>query len=128
MDAIAERIKTALNAADLSAFRELLDPEVTWGAPHARNPSCKNRDQVLAWYLRGKESGVEGHASEVDVLGQCVLVGLTLRHSPSAQERGGTALRWQVHTIRNGHVIDIVGFDDRGEAIAFAQSRPQPDS
>jgi hypothetical protein len=41
-------VRKALAAEDLSAFRELLDPAVTRGAPGARNPSCKTRDQLLA--------------------------------------------------------------------------------
>jgi ketosteroid isomerase-like protein len=120
--AIAKRIKAALDAGDLSTFRELLDPEVRWGPPHAKNPSCKSRDQVIAWYERGKASGVEGRVSAVEVLGHCVLVSLTVHGTPEAKERGGFALRWQVHTVADGRVIDIVGFDDRSEATAYAET------
>jgi ketosteroid isomerase-like protein len=119
---IAKRIKAALDAGDVSTFRQLLDPEVRWGPPHSRNPACKSRDQVIAWYERGKASGVEGRVSEVEVLGHCVLVGLTVRGTPEAKERGGSALRWQVHTVADGRVIDIVGFDDRNDATAYAET------
>jgi ketosteroid isomerase-like protein len=119
---IAKRIKAALDAGDVSTFRELLDPEVRWGPPHAKNPGCKSRDQVMAWYERGKASGAEGRVSEVEVLGHCVLVGLTVRGTPEAKERGGFALRWQVHTVADGRVIDIVGFDDRNDAKAYAET------
>jgi hypothetical protein len=118
--ALADRIKAALDGGDVSAFGELLDPQVHWGSPH--NPGCKSRDQVIAWYERGKASGVEGRVSEVEILGHCVLVGLTVRGTPEAKERGGFALRWQVHTVADGRVIDIVGFDDRNDATAYAET------
>ena len=54
MDEIAVLVRKALAAQDLSAFAELLDPAVTWGVPGSRGPSCKSRNQVLAWY-RGVE-------------------------------------------------------------------------
>ena len=69
MEDIAQQVRIALEAADLSAFSDLLDPDVHWGAPDARRPSCKNRDQVLAWYQRGRESGVRARVSEVGVFG-----------------------------------------------------------
>lgn len=123
MEAIAERIKIALDTSDLSAFQDLLDPDVTWGPPHAKEPSCKNRDQVLSWYERGKASGVEGRVSGVEILGECVLLGLVVRGTEAAQERGGAAMRWQVDTVRDGRVIEIVGFDDHDEAITYAEAR-----
>jgi hypothetical protein len=122
MEDIARRVRMALDTSDLTAFRELLDPDVKWGAPHDRNPSCRNREQVIAWYERGKSSGVEGRVSEIEILGECLLVSLTVRGTQAAEERGGSALRWQVQTVRNGLVIDIVGFDDRNDAIAYAET------
>jgi hypothetical protein len=123
MEAIAKKIRTAMDTSDLAAFQELLDPHVTWGAPHASNPSCKSRDQVIAWYQRGKQSGVEGRVCDVEILGECVLIGLVVRGSEAAQDRGGAAMRWQVDTVRNGRVIEIVGFDDHFEAIEYAEEK-----
>jgi len=118
MEGLARQVRVALEAADLSAFSDLLDPDVTWGAPDARRPACQNRDQVLRWYRRGKESGTEARVSEVAVFGDRILVEMTVRNTQAADERGGVALRWQVLTVRDGRVVDIVGFDDRTEAVA----------
>jgi len=118
MEAIAQTVLTAMGSEDVAAFAELLDPNVTWGAPDAPHPTCKNRKQVLSWYERGRESGVRGQASEVAVFGDRLLVTLTVRGTQGAQERGGVALRWQVLTVRDGRIIDIVGFDDRMDAMA----------
>jgi ketosteroid isomerase-like protein len=119
MDEIAVLVRNALAAEDLSAFTELLDPAVTWGAPGARNPSCKNRNQVLAWYQRGRDAGVRGSVHDVEVLGDRLLVSMSVRGTEGAMERGGAALRYQVLTVRSGKVVDIVGFDDKTEALSY---------
>ena len=120
MDEVAGLVRNALAAEDLSAFTELLDPEVTWGAPDARNPSCQNRNQVLAWYQRGRDAGVRGSLYDVEVLGDRLLVSMSVRGTENARDRGGAALRYQVLTIRSGKVVEIVGFDDRTEALSYA--------
>jgi ketosteroid isomerase-like protein len=122
MEALAEKVRTALESADLSAFAELLDPDVSWGAPGARTPACRNRDQVLSWYERGRESGVTAQVSDVTVLGVKLLVTLVVANTGEARQRGGDALRWQVLTTRHGRVVDIVGFDDRLDALAHAEA------
>ncbi len=123
MQDVARRVRLALDGADIEAFEELLDPDVTWGAPDARRPTCQNRAQVLRWYRRRRASGVEATVSEVVVFGQRLLVGLTVRGTGSAIERGGASARWQVLTVRNGLVVDIVGFDDRRDAVDRAGSQ-----
>jgi ketosteroid isomerase-like protein len=118
MEALAERIKAALQSADLSTFRDLLDPSVRWGAPGDPAPACQNREQVLAWYQRSRDGGVRASVDEV-VLGEGkLLIGLTLANARPG--RDGGAERWQVLTLRNGRVVDIRGFDDRSEAMAIA--------
>ncbi len=120
IEALAEQVRKALMSEDLSAYSELLDPDVRWGAPGARNPSCNNRNQVLAWYQRGKEAGVRGSVYGVEVRGDRLLVSMSMRGTESARERGGAALRFQVLTVRDGRIVDIVGFDDKAEALSHA--------
>jgi hypothetical protein len=118
MDEVAGLVRNALTADDLSAFTELLDPAVTWGAPGARNPSCKTRKQVLAWYQRGRDAGLRGSVYDVEVLGHRLLVSMSVRGTENAKDRGRVALRFQVLTIRSGKVVEIVGFDDKKEALS----------
>lgn len=125
MEQVAEQVRAALAAEDLSAFTGLLHPDVTWGTPGARNPACKNRRQVLAWYQRGREAGVRGSVFDVEVIADRLLVSMSVRRTQSARERGGAALRYQVLTVRNGKIVDIVGFDDKVEAIDHA-GKPSP--
>ena len=118
MHQVAGRVRAALAAEDLSAFTELLDPAVTWGPPGARKPTCRNRNQVLAWYQRGHEAGIRGSVFDIEVIGDRLLVSMSLRGTESARERGGAALWYQVLTVRNGRIVDIVGFDDKADARA----------
>lgn len=118
---LAAQVRIALNAADLSAFEDLLDPDVRWGAPDDPSPSCKNREQVLAWYRRGRESGVRARVTEVVVGADRIVVGLAVTGTLTAQETGREADRWQVLTVHAGRITDIVGFDERTEAFARAE-------
>lgn len=121
MSRLAEQVKRALAVGDVSAFADLLDPDVTWGAPGARTATCQNRNQVLNWYRRAQESGVQGNVSDVEVIGDRLLVSLIVRGTEGARARGGTAQRFQVLTVRDSRIIEIVGFDDRTEALSHAQ-------
>jgi len=123
METIAGKVRIALESADLSAFKELLDPDVHWGAPDARRPACRNRDQVIDWYQRGRDAGVRGDVSDVAICGEQLLVTMTVRGTGDAEERGGAALRWQVLAVDRGRVVDIVGFDDRADAVAYIDKR-----
>lgn len=121
MDELAEAVREALAGRDVSAFADLLGPDVTWGAPGAPHPTCTNRTQVLTWYQRARESGIHGRATNVEVIGDRLLVSLVVRGTDDARERGGTALRCQVLTARAGQSVDIVGFDDKADALSYAQ-------
>ncbi len=115
--AIAERVRAALESGDLTAYAELLDPEVRWGAPDDPNPSCQNRRQVLAWYERGQEAGVRARVTEVVAHGDKILVGLTVT-GRAAADADVAVDRWQVLTVADGRVVDIRAFDDRADAAA----------
>jgi hypothetical protein len=54
------------------------------------------------------------------VRGDQILIGLKVAGNRAADARSGEAERWQVLTVRGGRVVDIVGFDERGEAAARA--------
>ncbi len=118
---LAGRVRAALESADLSAIADLLDPEVRWGAPNDPSPACQNRDQVLNWYRRGAEAGTRARVTEIVVKGDRIVVGLAVVDTNSAAEHGGEMERWQVLTVRAGLVVDIVGYDDRPEALARAR-------
>jgi ketosteroid isomerase-like protein len=109
---IAEPVRAALEASDLHALSALLSPDVQWGAPGDPAPACRNRGDVLAWSRRGRAAGTRAQVTEVDVVGDALLVGLMV-------DRGGSAgERWQVLTIGPDGVRDIRGHEDRASAVA----------
>jgi len=118
MDQIAGQVRGALQTADLTGYRELLDPNVTWGAPDDKHPSCRNRDQVLAWYRSGRAKGVRANVIETVVRNEKILVGLGVFDGHSPSDSGEVANRWQILTVKNGFVVDIRGFEERDDAIS----------
>lgn len=123
---LAAQVATALEAADLSDYAELLDPAVTWGPPEEPSAGCRSRGQVLEWYERGRSSGVRASVTEIAVCGSKILAGLLVTGRPPSPdgEPSGEERRWQVLTVRDGKVTEIVGFSDRDEAMARAGIGP----
>lgn len=117
---LASKVEAALNAADLSAFAALLDPDVNWGPPGDAVSGCHNRAQVVTWYERARAGGMSGQVTEVVAGEGVLLVGLRVEGTEEARQAGGVAERWQVLRVRQGRVVDIRGYPDRGAAAAAA--------
>jgi len=122
MDAIAAGIQTALDAADLTEFADLLHPDVRWGPPDDPSPDCTNRKQVLTWYRRGRDAGVRADVFECRVFDCRILIGTQIRGRDEA-DGAGSVDRWQVFTVNGGQIVEITGYDDRPEALARAADR-----
>lgn len=116
MDQLAARIGRALQSADLDAYRELLDPQVSWGPPGDPSSGCHSSDEVLTWYRRARAKAVRATVTETVVSHDKILVGLRVFGDAEAVGASGEANRWQVLTIVDGKVREIRGFDDRREA------------
>lgn len=121
---LASKVEAGLNAADLSAFSELLDPQVRWAAPGDDVWGCHNRDEVIAWYNRARAEGMAGQVTEVVLGDDALLVGLRVKGTEEARHAGGVAERWQVLRVRGGRVVDIRGYPDRSEAAVQAGVSP----
>jgi hypothetical protein len=106
---IADRVRSALDHADLDEFAALLSADVHWGAPGDANPPCQNRRQVLAWYKKGRDQGRRATVDVVEVHANALLVGF--RQLDGSQ-------RWQVLRVGPDGVNDIRGYDRREEAEA----------
>jgi hypothetical protein len=123
MEHLANQVEGALDAADLEAFADLLDPNVEWGAPVDPAPACQNRQQVLAWYRRGRDAGTRARVVEVTILDDRILVGLMVTSSQGGAPADDEAERWQVFTVSLGRVVDIAGFDNRSDASAYRKAQ-----
>jgi hypothetical protein len=106
---IADRVRVALDNADLEEFAALLSPDVHWGAPGDPYPPCQNRTQVLAWYRKGRERGTRAKVDLVEAHGNALLVGL--------RQLDGNQ-RWQVLRVGPDGINDIRGYESREEAVA----------
>jgi hypothetical protein len=106
---IAERVRAALDNADLDEFAALLSPDVHWGAPGDANPPCQNRSQVLAWYQKGRDQGRRAVVDLVEIHGNALLVGM---------RPDGGQQRWQVLRVGPDGVNDIRGYERREDALA----------
>src|ERR1700734_3498528 len=105
--AIADRVRLALETSDLDSFGALLSPDVHWGPPGDTRPPCRNREQVLAWYSKGRAKGRRASVNEVEVHGDALLVGLRLEDGSE---------RWQVLRVGPDGIDDIRGYEDRRSA------------
>ncbi len=116
IDEIADQVLQALGDGDLTAFEELLDPDVTWEAAAPGAPHCRNRAEVLAWYQQSLAAGVRSRVTEIQVAENRILLALQVTG------RAAEAIeRWQVLDVRKGHIVEIVGFDDHGSATTWAR-------
>ena len=120
--AIVDQVRAALESDDPSQFRELLHPDVRWGAPGDPSPSCQNREQVLTWYRRGREAGIRARVAAAAVRGDKILVALTVAGSRAGEAVGGESERWQVLTVRDGQIADIRACERRADAEALVAS------
>jgi ketosteroid isomerase-like protein len=106
---IADRVRAALDSADLDQMATLLSPDVHWGVPGDPKPTCRNRRQVMRWYEKGRAAGRRATVTDVEVHGNALLVGLRLDTGDE---------RWQVMRVGPDGVSDIRGFEDRAAAAA----------
>jgi SnoaL-like domain len=128
---IAESLRDAFEADDVTRVASLLASDVRWGGEEDTDDTCHTRDQVLAWYGRIRDRGVRARVTEVIDAGDRVVLGLAL-HVPGANpgaplpgrlvdpSRPMPAHLFQVFRIVDGLVVDIRGFPERAEAVAFA--------
>jgi ketosteroid isomerase-like protein len=122
---VAQLVRVALGAGDLVSFSEVLDPDVHWGSPGDASPPCRTRGQVIAWYKKASSSEARARVTEVVLLGDQILIGMEMQLARSSSRRmdASQTLRWQLLAVRDGRIIDIVGFDERSDGIAYAKDR-----
>ncbi len=120
LEELSERVRAALEAGDLDAYQDLLDPDVHWGPADEPEWGCRNRRQVLTWYKAARDKGTTATVTEVLLGTDCILVGLSVSRPPAADELDAAAPRWQVLAVKDGRIVDIAGFDDRSQAAARA--------
>jgi hypothetical protein len=111
----ADRLRAALQQANLDLLAPLLAEDVTWGG--AGTPqACANRGEVLANFRRLQAAGIRVDVLEVAQGRDGVLCGLDV-HWPAPV---GVQRRYQVYLLRDGRVVVIEGHEDRPSAAEAA--------
>jgi hypothetical protein len=113
-------VRHALETIDLTAMNELLAPNARWGAPEQDVPTCRNAREILSWYEMARDNGVRADVTEVVVIGENLVVGLKILANPDVSAKDKVRTRWQVLSVCDGRIVEIRGYERRGEATAFA--------
>ena len=115
MDALAERLRDALNARDMTAFRSLIAEDARWGdsdLPDGR--ACFNRNDIIATYKRLLHQGVTGTVVETITGPAGVACHIEIEWLDATDRR---PTLYQVFLVTDGLVTRINGMDDRELAI-----------
>lgn len=118
-DALAERLKVALESRDQALLARLLADGVRWGGDEDTSDTCHNRADVLRWYERLAAQGVRARVEEILHHGDAIMLGLLITWPDPVEDR--TVLRYQVYRVEDGLIVDIRGCPDRTEALAVTE-------
>ena len=115
---MAEQIRVALNARDMTAFRSLIAEGARWGdgGPDDER-TCHNRNEIIATYKRLLAQGVRGTVTETTTGPGGVVCTLEVEWPADAPNRRGPTI-YQAFMVSDGLVTRIVGHDDRERAVA----------
>ena len=120
---IARRGFEAALRGDLEAIAELLDDDVKW---HGGDPSapgaCHNRRQALA-FMRQSDVIRGGRVELVDVVGIGDAVVVIMKPQSGGDQPAEPVAN--LTTFRDGKVVEMVHYQDAGEALAEARRRAE---
>jgi hypothetical protein len=122
IETLAARVRVAMETIDLTEMAELLAPDARWGAPERDVPTCRSAKEILSWYEIARENGVRASVTEVDVIGEHIVVGLRIIAPKDAASPSRISARWQVLSVEDGRIGEIRGYETRRDATAFATS------
>jgi ketosteroid isomerase-like protein len=117
---LARRGFEAVARGDFDAVREILDADVQWhGSEGSGEQSCHNRDEALHFIRAAVERGALGQLADVIDAGDQVIV--VMRPSDTA-EPGGSELRANLTTFRDGKVVQMVAYETPEAALAATRT------
>jgi len=119
METTAARIRTALNARDMDAFRALIATDATWGEDLPT--ACRSRDDIIRTYKRLLDEGVRGSVVETTV-GPGGVACLLEVDWPDPENHGRGPRFYQVFLVRDGLITKIEGHDNRDLALTSISS------
>jgi SnoaL-like domain len=123
LQALADTLEAAFDQRDAALLAPLLAADVRWGSEEETPETCHSDREVLAWYERLRAEGAGAQVEEVVVRERAVVLGLLVSMPGQAPERDLMRL-WQTFAVADGLVVEIRGYPERDEALAFADGRP----
>ena len=122
LQALADALEAAFDRRDAALLATLLAADVRWGGEEETPETCHSDREVLAWYERLRAEGVEAQVEEVVVRERAVILGLRVSMPGEAPESDPQQL-WQTFAVAGGLIVEIRGYPEREEALAFADAR-----
>jgi hypothetical protein len=118
IDAVADQLRAALNARDMTAFRSLIAEGATWGdgGPDDER-TCHNRNEIIATYKRLLANGVRGTVTETTTGPHGVACRMEVEWPDGSPNRRGPTI-YQAFSVTDGLVTRIAGYDDFDRAVA----------
>lgn len=108
---LADALQAAYEQGDSKRLAPLLAADVRWGE------DCHSNRDVLVWHERLRVEGADAEVEEVLIRERAVVLGLRV----SVAARGANPSHvWQTFAVDDGLVVEIRGYPDRDEALAFA--------
>jgi hypothetical protein len=115
----AEKLRAAFEDGDEDLLASLLDPAVRWGGEEETAETCHTSEEVLAWYGKLRAAGLRASVRQAITFEDVVVLGLALARPESGPASQVPAVVYQVFKLAEGKVVDIRGFPEREEALAF---------
>ena len=122
LQALADTLEAAFDQRDAALLAPLLAADVRWGDEEETPETCHSDREVLAWYERLRAEGVGVQVEEVVVRKRAVMLGLLVSWPGEGPESDAQQL-WQTFAVADGLVVEIRGYPEREEALAFADAR-----
>lgn len=115
--ALAARLKVALESQDAELLAQLLAADVRWGGADDTPDTCHNRADVVQWYGRLAARGVRAQVEEIVPRGEAIVMGLRVTWPGPGPEADRSEVRYQVYRIKDELIVDIRGWPDRADAL-----------
>jgi len=119
---VADQLTAALETGDAHLMEPLLDPAARWGGEQETEETCHSRGDVLTWYRRLYDSGVRVEVTDIVVRERSVVLSMALTGSKTGPRGQLPDLVHQVFHLEAGLVIDIRGYPQREDALAWADT------
>jgi hypothetical protein len=123
LQALAGTLEAAFHRRDAALLASVLAADVRWGGEEETPETCHSDREVLAWYERLRAEGAQAQVEEVVVRERAVVLGLLVSMPGGAPEAEPMRI-WQTFAVADGLVVEIRGYPERDEALAFADGHP----